>query len=568
MEDKKLSGDGEPKFSDIGKWFENFWYHYKFHTIVGIVALITLTICITQIATRDEHDYQILYAGPQVIALQDRAYMEDAVEEIVDDYNGDGKIVISFDDIVMLSPEEQQAAADDGAVFNGEFNMNSMTEYYQQIVGGDAVICILSPYMYGIVREGDGFLPLSEVLGVIPESAYDDYGVLLLKTEFGQYFNGMNDLPEDTILCVRRLSTMAKFKGEEKTRKAHEASLELFRKMVSFTAPDEDGTTSDVVTVADIVDRTKTEMLATDDALEGFFADDDYYYFFPSIKSQYITVVYSDGTSENVIDAFGSGRVRIADLERFDIGYYAEPKLKITNIVYHSEENHGEKLDVLDYFWEDLEYNYCFSNPMSDYVIVEYNDGSTENIKQALTAGRAGVSDLDRFDIPYYAEPKVTDIEYEASFIRADSMSDGGLGTFIKYSENPSSIAISSTQHILIAHIPDKGELDMLRADISQYYQTNIAYGEQVSFDEKVSMYDDAFFEEKALLILSLSEGSGSICHEVEFVRGRKSPRVYVCIKRITPEVGTCDMADWFAIIEVSKSDIDTALGFNAWYYR
>ncbi len=504
MEDKKLSGNGEPKFSDIGKevknsgfskWFENFWYHYKFHTIIGTVAVVTLFICIIQMITRDEYDYQIMYAGPQIIALRDRTYMEDAVEALADDYNGDGKVVIAFDDIVMLSPEEQKEAAENGAVFNGEFNMNSMTEYYQQIFGGDAVICILSPYMYGVVREGDGFLPLAEVLETVPDSAYDDYGISLLKTEFGQYFNGMNDLPEDTILCVRRLSTMATFKGTEKTKKDHEANLDLFRKMVNFTAPVEAGTSeetseftvsSDDVTVTDIVDRTQTESIPTDQALELFFSDDGHKYFFPSIRSQYITVFYSDGTAEN--------------------------------------------------------------------------------IKEALEAGRAHISDLDRFEIPYSAEPKVTDIEYKATYIRADSMTDGAFSAFMKYCENASTMAISSVQHIPLAHFSDSERFGRFVSDISENYQTDISYNGEASLLEKAAEYDKAFFEENDLLILELYASSGSIRHEVEFVRGRKSPLVYVCINRIIPEVVTSDVANWFALIVVPKDDIETALNFDAWY--
>ncbi len=519
MADKKLSGEGEPKFSDLKKWFENFWYHYKAHTIIGAVALVTLVICITQIATREEADFHLLYAGPQNIAYRDKSYMQDAIEAVADDYNSDGEVVAAFSDIVMLSPEEREVAAENGAVFDNEFIMSSLNEFDQHIMNGETVICLLSPYMYARVPEG-GFLPLADVLDEVPEGTYDEYAIYLSKTEFGQYFEGMNDLPEDTLLCVRRLATTSIFTGKKKAEKAHAANARLFKKIVEFEAPEEADTTvsdettvcedttvteettatedttvaddipvTDDVTVVDIVDRTKTEMLATADALEGFFSDDEYTYYFPSIKSHYITVHYSDGTSENIKDAFGVGRVTIADLDKFDIGYYAEPK--------------------------------------------------------------------------------VTDLEYKATFIRADSMSDDAYSIFWQeHSENPSSIAISSTQHILVAHIADEKELSALYNDISQHYQTNISYNNAISFDEHITAYDESFFAEKSLLILALQESSGSISHEVEFVRGRKSPLVYACIKRIIPDFGTADMADWFAFIEVSKSDLENALDFDAWYYR
>lgn len=100
------------------------------------------------------------------------------------------------------------------------------------------------------------------------------------------------------------------------------------------TAPHEEPITSppptepvpDVVTVIDIVDRAEKENLPTDDALEGFWKDEEYTYYFSSIRSQYIIVYYSDETQEPVRDAMAAGRVTIADLDTYGIKYYKEPK--------------------------------------------------------------------------------------------------------------------------------------------------------------------------------------------------------------------------------------------------
>lgn len=235
MEDKKLSPEGEPKFTDLGKWFENFWYHYKAQTIIAAVAVVTVIICAVQFVGREVSDYYLMYAGPQVLMLQDITYMEAAVEAVGEDVDGNGEVSVAIDDIVMLSPDEQKAAMEAGAALNGEFIQTSLKEYQQQIFGGDAVVCLLSPYMYEMVHSEGGFMPLSEIFDEIPESAYDDCAVVLSKTEFGQHFNGMNDLPEDTLLCARRLSSMAQLKGIKKTEAAHAKSVELFRKMVEFT---------------------------------------------------------------------------------------------------------------------------------------------------------------------------------------------------------------------------------------------------------------------------------------------------------------------------------------------
>ena len=241
MKDDKITPSGEPKLSireaGFAKWFDNFWYHYKIQAIIALVLLFTVVISTVQLATRERFDYHLLYAGPRIIAVQDIAYMRRAVETVGEDIDKNGKVAVSIDDIVMLSPEERAAAMEAGSVFNAEFINQSMNEYYQQIVAGEAVVCLLSPYMYDMVHESDGFMPLAEIFDEIPASAYDDCGILLAKTEFGQSFNGMDDLPEDTILCIRRLSSLSKMKGQNKTEKLHEGYVALFKSIENYTAP-------------------------------------------------------------------------------------------------------------------------------------------------------------------------------------------------------------------------------------------------------------------------------------------------------------------------------------------
>ena len=53
--------------------------------------------------------------------------------------------------------------------------------------------------------------------------------------------------------------------------------------------------------------------------------DVTYRYYFPSIRSQYITVYFSDGSSENIITALQTERATIADLNKYGISYYMKP---------------------------------------------------------------------------------------------------------------------------------------------------------------------------------------------------------------------------------------------------
>ncbi len=65
--------------------------------------------------------------------------------------------------------------------------------------------------------------------------------------------------------------------------------------------------------------------------------------------------------------------------------------------------------------------------------------------------------------------------------------------------------------------------------------------------------YDEAFFEKSYLLLVLLGEGSGSVRHHVKSVEQTADKKLAVSIDRIVPEAGTCDMAKWHIILELSR---------------
>ena len=79
-------------------------------------------------------------------------------------------------------------------------------------------------------------------------------------------------------------------------------------------------------TVINIADPTQEADFSYAAAEEPFFEDETFIYSFGGIYSDRVIVQYADGTEEGVVSALNGGRASIADLERFGIGYRAEPK--------------------------------------------------------------------------------------------------------------------------------------------------------------------------------------------------------------------------------------------------
>lgn len=232
--------DQEPEH--VGFW-ENFWYHHKWKTIVIAFLLITLTVATVQTCSRETPDVYLLYAGPAYLTPNEARAFQDAVAQVMDDYNGDGERGVMLTDFNYLTEaqiDEKLAQAEaDGVelVIDYSGNANARERFDLEIMAGESVICLLDPALYANVKSAGGLLPLSEVLDGIPPSAIDDTGIRFAETDFARYFTAAHVLPEDTVLCIRRVSTMAAFKGKRRVERAHAYHTQLFRALVAFEAP-------------------------------------------------------------------------------------------------------------------------------------------------------------------------------------------------------------------------------------------------------------------------------------------------------------------------------------------
>ena len=228
------------------KKLDNFWYHHKWKTIIISFLLLTLTVCIVQFAGREETDLYVLYAGPYKFGQTDTRRMQAAFSSIATDRTGDGKCNVTLIDLYLMSDEQiagevakAQAAGEDVRVNYELFRSNRKT-FDEQILAGDAVICLLDPWLYADVRDAGGFLPLAEILGEKPDCAVDDYAVRVADTPAGRYFSILSGLDADTLLCVRRMSSFSFFKGQSKTERYPAYCLDTVREMFTFSPKSDD----------------------------------------------------------------------------------------------------------------------------------------------------------------------------------------------------------------------------------------------------------------------------------------------------------------------------------------
>ena len=96
---------------------------------------------------------------------------------------------------------------------------------------------MLDPDLYKGLAEQEALIPLDEIFDEVPEGA-EEYGIRLGDTEFYRSNSKLKFIPADTMLCVRKTSTLDA-KSSEKKQKQAEAHKTLLRDIVEYTAPDE-----------------------------------------------------------------------------------------------------------------------------------------------------------------------------------------------------------------------------------------------------------------------------------------------------------------------------------------
>lgn len=230
------------------KWIENFWYHYKWHTIIGAFFLIVAIVLTVQILDKEKYDISVIYSGPVQLDGGQLEKMSEAFSELMtEDSNGDGKMNAVTYGEYLLSPEQQkkleQEAHDKSVetneswvfIYTSEQRSTALSSVNMLVTTGEAVICLMDKYNYDILLENGAFATLEDVLGYKPENARDDYSVYLKETDFGKYFKtAFEPLPEDTILCIRKKATVGVSRDFDDV---YEANIDIYRKVLEFEMP-------------------------------------------------------------------------------------------------------------------------------------------------------------------------------------------------------------------------------------------------------------------------------------------------------------------------------------------
>ena len=244
--DAEYGSDIEMK-SPFLAWLDNFWYHYKWHTIVALFLIISILICSLQMCGREEIDFHMMYAGSAELPRRSTdgdtpVYNQviNVLKRYIDDVDGDGKKNMAFTTYFSLSPEEiDEIEATPGKEVNYTLLQEDATALNSRFGIGDYSLSLVSPYVYEEYKGTDDvcvFMPIAQYAPAENGTLeyYSEYAVYLRST--AMYKNNVairNNLPEDTLIVLRIKSAAGGIFNGSKNNEAYEMAEEVLRRILA-----------------------------------------------------------------------------------------------------------------------------------------------------------------------------------------------------------------------------------------------------------------------------------------------------------------------------------------------
>ena len=228
----------------LKKKLANYWYHYKYQILLGALGIITVIAALTQCATSVEYDVYLTYAGPYHLTdARLEAAAADCASVLDKDLNGDGEVNAGFNKIFYMTDDQIRDALANDPEFAVPAQEENLEKFKREFEAGDTVIWFVDPSLYAEYSKTDEWVSMLEVIdketwwaltAELPEEAFDQYSIRLSATEFGQTF--FPYLPDDTLICMRRISNYTALMGVEEAEEYYRRGEELFKAIFSYKA--------------------------------------------------------------------------------------------------------------------------------------------------------------------------------------------------------------------------------------------------------------------------------------------------------------------------------------------
>ena len=224
------------------RWLDNYWYHYKWHTIVIGFFLVMSLFMFGQCVNRESGDLTVAYAGGYTLSGNEQTNIKKVLSSLVPDDQTEGDTLgVLLSAYSIYTDEELRAAYTDEngelavAAYNNakQVSLDHFKTFSTYLMTGESAVWFVSEYVYRDCGLDFSHIarPLTDLYGEqLPASAYDAYAIRLADTELYRYYDALKVLPEDTLILMPHSYVW----GESAKEESYRSFEALFRAIVDF----------------------------------------------------------------------------------------------------------------------------------------------------------------------------------------------------------------------------------------------------------------------------------------------------------------------------------------------
>lgn len=237
MNDNEKLDTGGPviKKGKILTWLDNFWYHYKWHSLIALFLIFTITVCTVQMCGKESYDMHVLYAGGHSFnrSGEDGDYPEytkakTTLKSFINDYDDNGEVELSLRDLFIPNQDDMKGMSESEyqLAYNDREAMKTL------IVSGDYYLCFLSAEVFDGYTRPEGLRNLTEFVEDGVSVRYyekSECAIYLNSTNFSR-LAGFSELPADTLIVLRSTvgsGPLGKNSNEKQYKRAEETLIKI-----------------------------------------------------------------------------------------------------------------------------------------------------------------------------------------------------------------------------------------------------------------------------------------------------------------------------------------------------
>ena len=230
--------------SPLMQKIENYFYHYKWHTIVALFLIFAIVICSLQMCSKVDYDVHVMYAGGKDVKknaasgdISEYQKLSSSLLQYTTDFNGDGTSTMNLLTLFIPSANDlEDMLGSDGKLEANTVLISENNDILEQnMLYSEYIVCLLSEELFLDYCEKE--LPLFADIRQYTNGNDADYefinqyGIKLSSTELYKKA-GMMILPENTVICIRNFSEISSRFNKSENQENYRRSTELLRTML------------------------------------------------------------------------------------------------------------------------------------------------------------------------------------------------------------------------------------------------------------------------------------------------------------------------------------------------